>query len=93
MGEESKIERKVTLEALDRWSVESSKWGTGGWPDRIFWVPGNKGRPLIIEFKAPGAKPEPRQEYRLHCLRTWGYDAHVCDDVEDALRLIEERLG
>ena len=67
------------------------KWGVDGWPDRIFFLP--QGRVFIIEFKAPGELLMPRQEHRIHCLRTWGYDVEVHDDAGEAISAIRTRLA
>ena len=66
-GPEAKVERKVCDDALKKLGVPSFKWGVDGWPDRIFLIPG--GRPFFIEFKAPGEEPNPRQAFRIKCLR------------------------
>lgn len=86
-GPEAKIERRVCDRALKELGIANFKWGVDGWPDRVFLIPG--GRPLIIEFKAPGEEPEPRQEFRIECLRKWGYEVHVSDNVEHAFELIK----
>lgn len=85
-GPEAKIERRVCDRALKELGIANFKWGVDGWPDRVFLVPG--GRPLLIEFKAPGEEPNPRQAFRIECLRTWGYDVGVCDNEHDAMQLI-----
>ena len=48
-----------------------------GWPDDLFLIPG--GRPLLVEFKAPGKQPTALQEHRISELRGLGYDVRVCD--------------
>jgi hypothetical protein len=88
-GPEATIERRVAERAAEELGVHSEKWGVDGWPDRIFFVRG--GAPLIIEFKAPGERLEPRQQYRAQQLRSWGYDTRACDDVEKAMGMLRER--
>lgn len=90
-GPEAKIERKVCLDAKRLLGVESFKWGVDGWPDRGFLIP--RGRPLFIEFKAPGEPPSPRQAERLACLQIWGYAAEVHDDYDRALQAISRALA
>lgn len=50
-----------------------------GCPDQFFFGPG--GRLIIVEFKRPGAKPEPHQEREIARLRKLGFEVHVIDDV------------
>lgn len=57
-----------------------------GWPDTLFLIPG--GRPLFIEFKWPGERPEPKQVYMITLLHNLGYDVQVHDNVEEALDAI-----
>ena len=86
MGPEAKIERSVCRDAKRLLGVESFKWGVDGWPDRGFLTPG--GKPLFIEFKAPGEPPSPRQAERLTCLRLWGYEVYVSDSYDHAMSTI-----
>ena len=51
-----------------------------GFPDETFLIPG--GRPLIVEFKAPGKKPTPKQRLEIQRLKEEGYDVEVCDSLE-----------
>lgn len=89
-GEEAKIERKVCEDALSKLGVPSFKWGVDGWPDRGYLIPG--GRPFFIEFKRPGEVPDPRQEFRIECLKTWGYEVEVHDDASRAFQAITRAL-
>lgn len=86
---ESTIERKTCKLALEQLGVRNVKLvtpGDTGWPDRIFWIPG--GRPLLIEFKAPGAAPRPKQLYIHELLRQLGYQIEVHDDPNIAIQSI-----
>ena len=86
---ESSIERKVVYAAAHDLGVYSAKMGTNvstGWPDRMFFIPG--GRPLFIEFKRPGGKVSPKQQYIHERLRGWGYKVEVHDSTDDALSSI-----
>ena len=88
-GPEATIERWVCDQALNKLGVPNVKWGIDGWPDRIFLLPG---RPFLIEFKAPGEEPSPRQLYRIKCLKLWNYDVEVFDDRDKALEAISKKL-
>jgi hypothetical protein len=50
-----------------------------GWPDVLFLIPG--GRPLFIEFKAPGKKPTLKQKRKIWLLKKSGYDVGACDNA------------
>jgi hypothetical protein len=89
-GPEATIERWVEKQAKIRHGIESAKWGQDGWPDRVFFLPG--GKPLVIEFKAPGEAPSERQAYRVGFLQQLGYDVEVHDDREQALEAIRSRV-
>jgi len=54
---------------------------TTGWPDVLFLIPG--GKPLFMEFKAPGKKMTKVQEYRAQILSMQGYVWCACDNVSD----------
>jgi len=93
MGAESALERAVARDAHTGYGVESLKFtplGETGIPDRWFLIPG--GRPFLIEFKAPGEEPKPKQDYWIAKLRRLGYDVEVHDTYEGALEAIVLRL-
>lgn len=90
MGIEAKIERSVCAYVLKNLGVPNFKWGVDGWPDRCFLLPG--GRPLFIEYKAPGAELMPRQAYRIKCLKTWGYEVYTHDNAAESIRQISRSL-
>lgn len=85
-GPEATVEQWVCDEAWTRHGVPNLKLGQHGWPDRLFLIPG--GRPLLIEFKAPGEEPRPRQAERHRTLRKLGYDVEVHDDKAQALEAV-----
>jgi hypothetical protein len=87
-GPEAKIEREV-VRLTDQMGIITTKWGVDGWPDRVFWLLG--GRPFVIEFKSPGEEPNPRQAYRIECLKAMGYDVAVFDSVSHAMIAITRR--
>jgi len=61
-----------------------------GCPDELFLIPG--GRPLFVEFKAPGNKPTPKQAHEIARLKEEGYDVVVCDSPESAKAAISRAL-
>lgn len=92
-GPEASIEDKVVARAhaeLGVYGLKLSLVGDTGWPDRQFFIPG--GRPLFIEFKAPGEKPEPRQVYIRKFLTNHGYDIQTHTTEEGALQAIQAAL-
>jgi len=89
---EHAIEQQVVVLARLA-GVESLKFqpiGSGGWPDRIFLIPG--GRPLFIEFKRPGETPRPLQVARHDELRRLGYYVKVVDSIESGRQAIADAL-
>lgn len=89
---EHAIEQQVVAIAR-RAGVESLKFqpiGSGGWPDRVFLVPG--GHPLFIEFKRPGEQLRPLQVARHDQLRRLGYYVKVVDSVESGRQAVANAL-
>jgi hypothetical protein len=87
-GPEATIEREVCRRASMELGVPNIKLkDAAGFPDRLFLVPG--GRPLMIEFKAPGAKPRKLQLYIHEQLRKLGYAVEVHDTVAGAVAAIK----
>lgn len=89
---EHAIEQQVVAIAR-RAGVESLKFqpmGSGGWPDRVFLVPG--GRPLFIEFKRPREQSRPLQVARHDQLRRLGYHVKVVDSVESGRQAVANAL-
>ena len=86
---ESKIEQKA-VDLVWKWlGIEGEKLkiiGNTGYPDRIFWMPG--GIPLMIEFKAPGEKPRPKQLEVHKKLINLGYKVEVHDNEFDAFQAV-----
>jgi hypothetical protein len=86
---ESSIEKKVCDKAELEFGVPNlkmAKTGKRGDPDRLFLIPG--GKPLFIEFKAPGKEPTLLQAHRHKLLKVLGYDIETHDTVYGALRAI-----
>ena len=89
MGAESKIEKKAKDLAYEHLGVISSKLvtpGHTGFPDQIFWLPG--GKPLLIEFKAPGEEPRLNQLHIHEQLKQLGYQIEVHDNEIRAFQAI-----
>jgi uncharacterized protein YyaL (SSP411 family) len=93
MGQEARIEREVCRRMEDEHGVRNLKLkgaGSTGWPDRIFFIPG--GRPVFVEFKAPGEQLRPKQAYVIRIMRELEYTVQVHDDVDEAMRDILSEL-
>lgn len=94
---ERDIERRVCHEAAKWLGVDSIKLdvtGRRGCPDRLFLLP--LGQVYFAEFKRPGAKPRPIQQYEIERLSRLGFNVGVFDNVEKTMQaLIEtiERMG
>jgi len=90
---ESSIEQRACEGAEKLMGVTSSKLvtpGDSGYPDRIFWLP--PGKPVLIEFKQLGEDAKKNQKFVHKMLRDLGYEVYVCDNVQDALRIIRDAL-
>jgi hypothetical protein len=90
---ESRIEQRTCELAWELLGVENTKLkdlGENGYPDRLFWLPG--GKPLLIEFKRPGEKPEPKQVDIHRKLQALGYNVQVHTNEFDALEAIIEAV-
>lgn len=91
MGEIA-IEQKVVKEAkkLGVIGLKLTSPGNTGVPDRLFLIPG--GRPLFVEFKAPGGRLSSKQLHWIDILVQAGYNVGVHDNVEDAMASIRRAL-
>lgn len=90
---ESEIENDAVDFANDALGVEQCKLAPRGsrhWPDRIFFIEG--GKPLLIEFKRRGQAPRKGQSAKIRKLRRLGYHVEVCNNVEDAKRIITQAV-
>jgi hypothetical protein len=78
---ESEIQNKVTEHATYAGLVpiRLNVAGRKGWPDYGY---GYMGRMCFIEFKKPGEKPTPLQEYVHGQLRLAQFEVYVIDDIE-----------
>lgn len=62
-----------------------------GWPDRVFIDP--DGHHIYLELKAPGKKPRKLQIYRMDCLKERGVEVHWKNDLEQAMKILDDNLG
>jgi len=77
---------KKVLDELGVFGIKLTSPGTNGMPDRMFLIPG--GCPVLVEFKRPGAQPEPLQKYTHELLQKLQYRIEVFDNVEDCFNCI-----
>ena len=90
---ENKIEKKACALVWKYLGIKGSKLniiGDTGYPDRIFWVPG--GKPLMIEFKAPGEKSRPKQRQIHRFLKSLGYLVEVHDNAVNAFSAVVDSV-
>lgn len=89
---ERHVEKTVRLwaEAHGILTTKMNGEGHSGMPDRVFWLPG--GRPVIIEFKRPGAKASKLQEYYIGTLARNGYQVGVIDRADVAVEWLERLM-
>ncbi len=87
MSTESRIERAACClaESLGMRAEKLKLASKSSWPDRTFMY---RGRTMYIEFKSPGAKPTPLQQFTIDDLLKRGFEAHVCSDYEHAKLII-----
>ena len=85
---ESALEARAVKYARSKGVVVAKLEKLDGVPDRIFFVPG--GRPLVVEFKARGLRPEELQSWYIQKLTADGYRVVSCDTWEKFLVLMEK---
>lgn len=95
-GPEARLVRDPTIRWAKKHGIVSIRmyFGPGvqqGWPDDLFLIPG--GRPLFIEFKAPGKEATPKQAKKIKILKDLLYDVCVCDTKDKAIAAISRALG
>lgn len=85
---ESAVENPVVKRAERAgYFVRKVQWvGRIGAPDRLF-ARKDRGQ-VYIEFKAPGEEPRRSQKEEHKEMRQAGIEVHVCDNVQDALRIL-----
>lgn len=86
---EAYIENKVKEYAKSKGWI-TYKWSSPaqrGVPDRLFF---RGGTVLAVEFKAPGKKPTPLQNFHIAKLSTAGILVHVIDNAAQGKALIDE---
>lgn len=89
---ESDIEQdfRKWVEARGGESLKFVSPGTKGVPDRLVFL---NGILTLIEFKAPGKKPEPLQVFWNTWFNTNGFVARIFDDYDEAVAFIKDRHG
>lgn len=93
MSAESSIQHKVIKYAVAHHFI-CLKLNIGsqrGWPDYLLIDP--DGEHSYIEFKAPGQKPRPIQQYRLDLLSNRGIAVCVCDNEEVGYEFIDSMVS
>lgn len=80
---EYKVNRRVEPEGLIQ--VKLGVRGRKGWPDRMYLY---RGRTCFVEFKKPGEKPEPLQNYTHDFLRQRGFKVWVIDDIDQGVKVL-----
>lgn len=75
------IEESVSAFARQNgWFTRKMQWiGRHGAPDRFF---AKDGKVVLVEFKAPGAKPTANQALEIGKLGEAGVTVHVIDDID-----------
>lgn len=87
MYDEYELEREVTARAHRAgWISRKVQWvGRRSAPDRVYF---GFSRCVFIEFKRRGEKPVGHQKIEIERLSGCYPDVHVCDNKEDALRIL-----
>jgi len=85
---ESNVEGPVVFRAERAgFYVRKVYWvGRAGAPDRLF-ARKDRGQ-VYIEFKRPGGAPDSHQVREHKKMRAAGIEVHICDNVQDALRIL-----
>lgn len=85
---ESSVENPVVSRAeAAGYYTRKVKWiGIDGAPDRLF-SRADRGT-VFIEFKKKKKEPRRRQLNEHRDMRAAGIEVHVCDNIEDALRIL-----
>jgi hypothetical protein len=94
---ESAIQKTVVNWAREKYrgkliarKFQAGSYGTNGWPDYEFLVPG--GKVFHVEFKAEGGACTPLQLQRHKELREIGHPVYVADNVPAGRRIIEMEM-
>lgn len=84
---EKEIEQPAMEYAESRgwWQDKIMRTSRGSFPDRYLV---RNGRTILIEFKAPGEPPRPKQAKRHRELRAHGAEVFVVDNLEDAKEIL-----
>jgi hypothetical protein len=93
VDDEITLERTVCRRMLEEYGVSNIKINTmsnTGYPDRLFFIPG--GKPLLVEFKAPGEELKPKQAHIHRNLKRLGYNVQVHDNEAEAIKAIVKMM-
>ena len=92
MADEKNVERAVCRWAKkhDIWPWKLTVVGWSGMPDRLFIFPDQT--LVFIEFKAQGKKARPLQIWGQRMLQNRGFEAHIMDNKEDAIAVLNAHL-
>lgn len=84
---EKEVEHPAMLYAESRgwWQDKIMRTSRGSFPDRFL---ARQGRVILIEFKRPGEPARPKQGKRHRELRAHGVEVFLCDNLEDAKRIL-----
>jgi hypothetical protein len=84
---ESSLERRYSklLQQAGWWGTKLINTSTPGIPDRLFI---KSGRVVFIEFKLPGEKPRPLQDYVHQKIQEQGIEVVVASSKEDIEHLL-----
>lgn len=87
---ESQVQKPVIDYARKKYGllcVKREQRSSSGMPDFDIFITG--GKLLMMEFKAPGNLPTPKQAGRHKILIDLGYEVHVCDNKEYGKSVID----
>jgi len=73
------------VKSLDGIAIKLNPVNARGIPDRLVMLPG---RIMFIEFKRPGGKVRANQQHWIDRLRSMGLEAHVVDNVDQFMSII-----
>jgi len=90
---ESAIEKAVCRTAKNNgwWAIKMNLMGVTGFPDRMFLGAGMS--MFFVEFKAPGKKPRPMQQFMIKKLTNLGFKVYVIDNIEKGNDIVSKETS
>lgn len=90
---EKNVEKRGAAKAksLGAWPIKLAVIGGRGWPDHTILAPG--GRIAFIEYKSPGGRFQPLQEFFHGRLRALGFRVEIVTSNEQVDSFFKEFLG